>query len=312
MARGEGAEPGVAKLKEAGFDPGDLVPLPRVAGREPPVRFKLVTATAAKELDHLREVTEIVARDRREGDDHAVQGAGRNGPEELWDTTLDPTKRTMLKVTMTDALQAEKMFRMLMGNEVEGRREFILQAPHRRARTRSTTGRRVVGTLRVPLRESNGTRSVPTIHSAGMRRCTSARFASYVSQYASTAASGSSPAAAHACDRSPATSSRARSAPVLHRRPVAEDLRPGSSPYSSAFCKLPNCGTYHCRPIWACSTSSAQSKSWIVAISGMPDSCADLPLVPLAGLRHQPLLDEVQHRVPFERRAFGVEAVATS
>ena len=55
------------------------------------------------------------------------KGLGEMDPEELWDTTLDPTRRTLLKVTMADVLQAEKMFRMLMGNEVEGRRDFILK-----------------------------------------------------------------------------------------------------------------------------------------------------------------------------------------
>ena len=54
-------------------------------------------------------------------------GLGEMVPEELWDTTLDPVRRTMLKVRMNDAIQAERMFRMLMGTEVEGRRDFILK-----------------------------------------------------------------------------------------------------------------------------------------------------------------------------------------
>ena len=45
--------------------------------------------------------------------------------EELWDATLDPTKRTLMKVQMDDAFKADEMFRMLMGEKVEPRRDFI-------------------------------------------------------------------------------------------------------------------------------------------------------------------------------------------
>ena len=45
--------------------------------------------------------------------------------EELRDTTLDPTHRTLLQVTMEDAGAADDMFRVLMGEKVEPRREFI-------------------------------------------------------------------------------------------------------------------------------------------------------------------------------------------
>jgi DNA gyrase subunit B len=53
------------------------------------------------------------------------KGLGEMDGEELWETTLDPAKRTLVKVQMEDALKADEMFRTLMGEKVEPRREFI-------------------------------------------------------------------------------------------------------------------------------------------------------------------------------------------
>jgi DNA gyrase subunit B len=115
---------GLASLKIQGFDIHALIPQDRT-GREDS-RYNLRRGENVSGLNDLRGLLAAIRAAGEKGlQITRFKGLGEMNAEELRETTLDPANRTLLKVSMADAGAADSLFRILMGDKVEPRREFI-------------------------------------------------------------------------------------------------------------------------------------------------------------------------------------------
>ncbi|MDA0818101.1 MAG: DNA gyrase subunit B [Planctomycetota bacterium] len=115
---------GLADLAAMGFDIESLLPQERTGSEEP--RYVLKRGESEIGLEDLRSLLSAVRRAGEKGlTITRFKGLGEMNAEELRETTLDPANRTLCQVTMSDAAAADDLFRVLMGEKVEPRREFI-------------------------------------------------------------------------------------------------------------------------------------------------------------------------------------------
>ncbi len=114
----------LADLRDMGFEIDALMSAQRT-GQEGP-RYILRRGDAEVGIEDLRGLLSAIRKAGEKGQQITrFKGLGEMDPEELRETTLDPQNRTLVQVTMEDAAAADDLFRVLMGDKVEPRREFI-------------------------------------------------------------------------------------------------------------------------------------------------------------------------------------------
>jgi DNA gyrase subunit B len=88
--------------------------------------YKVQTKEGSKEIVTSRELLELILTTAKKGlTIQRYKGLGEMNPQQLWETTMDTDRRTLLQVTVQDSVQSDEIFTILMGDQVEPRKEFI-------------------------------------------------------------------------------------------------------------------------------------------------------------------------------------------
>ncbi len=126
----------VAKIEKLGLDIATYsTQTPAIGEKETAKKakpiYRITNEKEQKDLFTLQEVLAYIKEAAAQGIHiQRYKGLGEMNPQQLWDTTMDPEKRTILRVTLEDSVEADKMFTVLMGDQVEPRREFIENYAH--------------------------------------------------------------------------------------------------------------------------------------------------------------------------------------
>lgn len=111
----------IARLAELGIDEKDC--FPKTLGDH---RYTVIVGGEEHELSALNMLPETVRKKGRANlKVQRYKGLGEMNPDQLWETTMDPDVRRLVRVTLDDIVQADKIFTVLMGDEVEPRRAYI-------------------------------------------------------------------------------------------------------------------------------------------------------------------------------------------
>ena len=107
------------EIAAAGYNPVNLL-------QDADDLFKVIYSDRILKIGSFRKLAEEVKNNGARGlAINRYKGLGEMNDDQLWDTTMDPAKRKMIQVTMSDAVEADRMFTLLMGDAVEPRREYI-------------------------------------------------------------------------------------------------------------------------------------------------------------------------------------------